>query len=154
MVSVENSGRYDIDVSRQRRAGRSPYATWQLHATTGRRWPRPRTPRPPQPGPCPGPRPASGCGCHRVTSRSWAKAPAAGGRAARDPPPGPTSSGRVRWCSPATSVHDALEVCRVEANRGADWVLEGDVSNAFGNLDHEALMAQMARRVCDRQMLK
>src|SRR5712692_10361493 len=50
MVSVENSGRYDIDLSRQRRAGRSPYATWQLHATTGRRWPRPRTPRPPQLG--------------------------------------------------------------------------------------------------------
>jgi group II intron reverse transcriptase/maturase len=55
---------------------------------------------------------------------------------------------------PGRSVHDALEVFRVEANRGADWVLEGDVSNAFGNLDHEALMAQVARRVCDRQMLK
>ncbi len=55
---------------------------------------------------------------------------------------------------PGRSVHDALEVCRVEANRGADWVLEADVSNAFGNLDHEALMAQVARRVCDRQMLK
>jgi len=107
MVSVENSGRYDIDVSRQRRAGRSPYATWQLHATTGRRWPRPRTPRPPQPGPCPGPRPASRCGCYRVTSRSSAKAHAAGGRAARDPPPGPTSSGRVRWCSPATGTRCA-----------------------------------------------
>jgi group II intron reverse transcriptase/maturase len=55
---------------------------------------------------------------------------------------------------PGRSVHDALETVRVEANRGADWVLEADVSNAFGNLDHEALMAQVARRVCDRQMLK
>lgn len=55
---------------------------------------------------------------------------------------------------PGRSVHGALEVFRVEANRGADWVLEGDVSNAFGNLDHEALMAQVGRRVCDRQMLK
>lgn len=55
---------------------------------------------------------------------------------------------------PGRSVHDALEVLRAEANRGTDWVLEGDVSNAFGNLDHEALMAQVARRVCDRQMLK
>jgi group II intron reverse transcriptase/maturase len=55
---------------------------------------------------------------------------------------------------PGRSVHDALEVVRQEANRGADWVLEGDVSNAFGNLDHEALMAQVGRRISDRQMLK
>jgi RNA-directed DNA polymerase len=55
---------------------------------------------------------------------------------------------------PGRSAHDALEATRVEANRGADWVLEADVSDAFGSLDHEALMAQVARRVCDRQMLK
>jgi group II intron reverse transcriptase/maturase len=55
---------------------------------------------------------------------------------------------------PGRSTHDALEATRVEANRGADWVLEADVSDAFGSLDHEALMAHVARRVCDRQMLK
>ena len=55
---------------------------------------------------------------------------------------------------PGRSTHDALEATRVEANRGADWVVEADVSDAFGSLDHEALMAQVARRVCDRQMLK
>ncbi|MGH8831063.1 MAG: group II intron reverse transcriptase/maturase, partial [Polaromonas sp.] len=55
---------------------------------------------------------------------------------------------------PGRSTHDALEATRAEANRGADWVLEADVSDAFGSLDHEALMAQVARRVCDRQMLK
>jgi len=55
---------------------------------------------------------------------------------------------------PGRSVHDALGAFRTVANQGIDWVLEGDVSNAFGNLDHEALMAQVARRVCDRQMLK
>jgi len=37
---------------------------------------------------------------------------------------------------PGRSVHDSLEVCRVEANRGADWVLEADVSNAFEASSH------------------
>jgi RNA-directed DNA polymerase len=37
---------------------------------------------------------------------------------------------------PGRSVHDALEVLRVEANRGADWVLEADVSNAFEASSH------------------
>ena len=55
---------------------------------------------------------------------------------------------------PGRGAHDALEAVRVEANRGADWVLEADVQDAFANLDHNALMAEVARRVCDRQMLK
>jgi retron-type reverse transcriptase len=37
---------------------------------------------------------------------------------------------------PGRSVHDALETVRVEANRGADWVLEADVSNAFEASSH------------------
>lgn len=55
---------------------------------------------------------------------------------------------------PGRSAHQALEAVRVAANRGADWVLDADLSDAFGSLDHEALMAQVARRVFDRQMLK
>ncbi|MBW3591892.1 MAG: reverse transcriptase/maturase family protein, partial [Actinobacteria bacterium] len=39
-------------------------------------------------------------------------------------------------------------------NRGADWVLTADVQDAFGNLDHAALMEEGSKRVCDRQMLK
>jgi RNA-directed DNA polymerase len=55
---------------------------------------------------------------------------------------------------PKRSTHDALEVVRVEANRGRDWVLDADVSDCFGSLDHEVVMGQVARRVSDRRMLK
>ena len=55
---------------------------------------------------------------------------------------------------PKRSAHMALEVIRVEANRGADWVLDADVSDCFGSLDRDALMAQVARRVSDRDVLK
>src|SRR5919109_440812 len=55
---------------------------------------------------------------------------------------------------PRRSAHQALEAIRVEANRGAEWVLDADVSDCFGSIDHDALMAQVARRVADRRMLK
>jgi RNA-directed DNA polymerase len=55
---------------------------------------------------------------------------------------------------PKRSAHMANEVIRVEANRGADWVLDADVSDCFGSIDHDALMALVAQRVVDRQMLK
>jgi retron-type reverse transcriptase len=51
---------------------------------------------------------------------------------------------------PKRSTHDALEVVRVEADRGRDWVLDADVSDCFGSLDHEVVMNQVARRVSDR----
>jgi len=55
---------------------------------------------------------------------------------------------------PRRSTHMALEAIRVETNRGAHWVLDADVSDCFGQIDHEALMAELARRVVDRKMLK
>lgn len=55
---------------------------------------------------------------------------------------------------PGRSAHQALDVVRVEANRGRDWVLDADITDCFGQLSHDAVMAQLARRVCDRQMLK
>ena len=55
---------------------------------------------------------------------------------------------------PKRSAHQALEAIRVEANRGAEWVLDADVRDCFGSIDHNALTAQVARRVCDRRMLK
>jgi RNA-directed DNA polymerase len=55
---------------------------------------------------------------------------------------------------PRRSAHQALEAIRVEANRGADWVLDADVRDCFGSIDHDALMGQVARRVADRRMLK
>ncbi|MGH2722138.1 MAG: group II intron reverse transcriptase/maturase [Actinomycetota bacterium] len=55
---------------------------------------------------------------------------------------------------PGRSAHQALEAVRIEANRGRDWVLDADIADCFGQISHEALLAQMARRVFDRRMLK
>ncbi len=55
---------------------------------------------------------------------------------------------------PKRSAHQALDTIRVEVNRNADWVLDADVSNCFGEIDHDALMFQVERRVSDRSMLK
>jgi RNA-directed DNA polymerase len=55
---------------------------------------------------------------------------------------------------PKRSAHQALEAIRVEANRGAEWVLDADVRDCFGSIDHDALLAQVARRVSDRRVLK
>jgi group II intron reverse transcriptase/maturase len=55
---------------------------------------------------------------------------------------------------PKRSAHQALEAIRVTANRGADWVLDADIKACFDNVDHDALMGQVERRVVDRRMLK
>jgi RNA-directed DNA polymerase len=55
---------------------------------------------------------------------------------------------------PRRSAHQACDAIRAEANRGADWVLDADVRDCFGSIDHDALMGQVARRVSDRRMLK
>ena len=55
---------------------------------------------------------------------------------------------------PKRSAHQALEAVRVAANGGRGWVLDADIKACFDNIDHDALMAQVERRVVDRQMLK
>jgi RNA-directed DNA polymerase len=55
---------------------------------------------------------------------------------------------------PKRSAHQALEAIRVTANRGADWVLDADIKACFDEIDHDALMAQVERRVVDGDMLK
>jgi group II intron reverse transcriptase/maturase len=55
---------------------------------------------------------------------------------------------------PKRSAHQAIEAVRVEANRGAKWVLDADIKACFDQIDHDALMALVARRVSDRSMLK
>jgi RNA-directed DNA polymerase len=53
---------------------------------------------------------------------------------------------------PKRSAHQACDAIRVEANRGAEWVLDADVRDCFGSIDHNALLRQVARRVSDRRM--
>ena len=55
---------------------------------------------------------------------------------------------------PKRSAHQALEAIRVAANRGANWVLDADIKACFDNIDHDALMGQVERRVVDGAMLK
>ena len=55
---------------------------------------------------------------------------------------------------PKKSAHQALEVVRSTANNGALWVLDADISDCFGSLSFDAIMAQVAKRVSDRKMLK
>jgi RNA-directed DNA polymerase len=55
---------------------------------------------------------------------------------------------------PKRSAHQALEAIRVAANGGADWVLDADIKACFDEIDHDALMAQVERRVVDGEMLK
>jgi RNA-directed DNA polymerase len=55
---------------------------------------------------------------------------------------------------PRRSAHQACDAIRAEANWGADWVLDADVRDCFGSIDHDALLGQVARRVVDRRMLK
>lgn len=55
---------------------------------------------------------------------------------------------------PKRSAHQALEVIRQTTNKGADWVVDCDIADCFGQISHDALMTQVERRVSDRKMLK
>ena len=55
---------------------------------------------------------------------------------------------------PKRSAQQALEAVRQTANEGRGWVLDADIKACFDNIDHDALRAQVERRVVDRQMLK
>jgi group II intron reverse transcriptase/maturase len=55
---------------------------------------------------------------------------------------------------PKRSAHQGLEAVRQAVNRGAVWVLDADIKACFDEIDHDALMAQVERRVVDRSMLK
>jgi RNA-directed DNA polymerase len=55
---------------------------------------------------------------------------------------------------PKRSATDALEKIRVGFPRGMVFVLEADIRNFFGEIDHDRLMAMVGERVSDRRILK
>ncbi len=55
---------------------------------------------------------------------------------------------------PKRSAQQALEAVRVAANQGRVWVLDADIKACFDHIDHDALIAQVRRRVVDRRMIK
>ena len=55
---------------------------------------------------------------------------------------------------PGLSAHHALETVRTTVNQGQVWALDADIRSCFDEIDRDALIAQIERRVCDRRMLK
>jgi group II intron reverse transcriptase/maturase len=54
---------------------------------------------------------------------------------------------------PRRSAHHALETIRTTVNGGRLWALDADIQSCFDEICHDALVAQIERRVCDRRML-
>ena len=55
---------------------------------------------------------------------------------------------------PRRSATDALEALRKLGAKGHHWVLEADIRDYFGSIDHDKLLLLVARRVSDRRVLK
>jgi group II intron reverse transcriptase/maturase len=55
---------------------------------------------------------------------------------------------------PGRSATEALEQIRRTVNRGYNQVLDADIRDFFGNIDHKTLLALMARKIADRRVLK
>ena len=56
---------------------------------------------------------------------------------------------------PRLSAHHALETVRQTVTwEGKVWALDADIQSCFDEIDHDALIAQIERRVSDRRMLK
>lgn len=55
---------------------------------------------------------------------------------------------------PRRGATQALERLREQALRGGNHVLDADITDYFGSIDHELLMQRVSRRVSDRRVLK
>jgi RNA-directed DNA polymerase len=55
---------------------------------------------------------------------------------------------------PKRSATQAMERLRVGFIEGYQFVVEFDIANFFGEIDHERLLTEVSRRVSDRRMLK
>jgi len=55
---------------------------------------------------------------------------------------------------PRRNATQALETLRVHGARGGNQVLDADIRDYFGSIDHQRLLALVARRVSDRRVLK
>jgi RNA-directed DNA polymerase len=55
---------------------------------------------------------------------------------------------------PRRSALQALEQLREQGARGGNYVLDADIADYFGSMDHALLMERLSRRVCDRRVLK
>ena len=55
---------------------------------------------------------------------------------------------------PGRSAHQAVEAARQSIQDGAAWAVDVDLDSFFDRVQHDALMARVARRVDDKQVLR
>ncbi|KAA1250063.1 group II intron reverse transcriptase/maturase [Mycobacterium simiae] len=55
---------------------------------------------------------------------------------------------------PGKSAHDAVKVARLVIEQGYRWVVEVDLDAFFDRVNHDGLMARVARKVKDKRLLK
>jgi RNA-directed DNA polymerase len=57
---------------------------------------------------------------------------------------------------PGRRAQDAIEEVRyfINPRRSYEWVVEGDVEDCFGSIDHSLLLAELRRRVTDKRLLR
>jgi group II intron reverse transcriptase/maturase len=65
----------------------------------------------------------------------------------------PCSSGRSHGFRKGRGCHTALREIR-DAWTGTVWFIEGDISDCFGSLDHEILLAILAEKIGDQRFLR
>jgi len=55
---------------------------------------------------------------------------------------------------PRRSAHQALDRIRQLGNQGYEWVVDADIQDCFGAIDHAKLLRVLERRISDRRVLK
>ena len=55
---------------------------------------------------------------------------------------------------PGRSTKDALRKIWTEIDEGCEWIVDADLSNFFGTVDHDKLLALVAKRVSDGRVLR
>ena len=55
---------------------------------------------------------------------------------------------------PGRSAHQAVEAAQRQMAAGRQWVIDLDLEKFFDRVNHDRLMARMARRISDKRMLK
>jgi group II intron reverse transcriptase/maturase len=66
----------------------------------------------------------------------------------------PTFADESYGFRPGRSAHDAVEAARRHLDSGSEWVVDLDLDRFFDRVGHDRLMARLARRVHDKQVLK
>jgi RNA-directed DNA polymerase len=66
----------------------------------------------------------------------------------------PEFSDRSYGFRPGRSSHQAVEAARGYVVAGLDWVVDVDLERFFDRVQHDALMARVARKVADKRLLR